>query len=593
MARAPHDASAGAGPESRGTQASAASPDIRLPHSADTLSRILPEEARSLAEPENREALAQAEVLFLRGQLREAEAGFLHLRKNAPHHPGLNMRLGEIYYRQNRLPEAAKALIAAAPYRPQDASLYNTLGYIMLRQNAPHDARKHFLHALGIRPEYFEAWMGLGACNCALGMMRQAMHSYERAVASHPNAAEAWNNLGVAANAVQDPKKARDAFAHAIDVNPDYARAHAGRASTLLMLGHPQEAEAEAAQAMALAPEDAEIFYTLSTIRRFRPDDADLVRMAARAEHEPLRDEDAVALHFALGKAFEDCGDIERAFDHMQKANAARRAQIDYDEAAHLTEMQQCRDIFTAEVMAAPGGQISDLPVFIVGMPRTGSSLLEQMLDCHPAISGAGERADFGTCAAGGYAPGLAVRMPPSFEQTGAAYLARMHQLAPHARRIIDKRLENFRFLGTIHRALPGARILHIRRNPEDCALSCFRTRFNGQVSYTYDLAEMGRYYRAYEQLMAHWHTVLPQHVLLDVVYEDLVQKPEETLHTILDFLGQPWNPACLSFFENMRPVQTASAADVRQPLYVRAIGRSRGYAKYLAPFRDARAGAA
>lgn len=541
--------------------------------------------AEGLTAPDNQRILKDAETKFIMGDLAGAEPLYRQLLKTASRHPGLHLRLGEICYRQNRLSEAAEYLEVAAAQRPRDRHLYNTLGYTHLRLGEPDQAKTFFSRALGVDQDYFEAWMGLGISDRTIGQMRPAMHAFERAVALRPQSAEAWNDLGVACNAMQMPIEARTAFDRAIAADPTFARAYAGRASTLMMLGFREAAEEAIREAVTRAPEDVQIFRLLTTIRRFEPEDADLARMDKLAQGNPaLSGADRMALDFALAKAFDDCGDAPRAFRHMQRANTAKRSMLSYDEAAHLGEMEKCAALFPQPFSGGQTGFHTDVPVFIVGMPRSGSSLLEHMLASHPEIAGIGERPDFGVCAAGGYAPGLAAKLPVNPARVGEAYLARIRQIAPRSRRIIDKRLDNFRFLGTIHSCLPDAHIIYIHRDAMDCCLSTYLNLFNGPVDYAYDPGELGRYYRGAERLMAHWRSVLPENVLLEVRYEDLVRDTEGVLRQILGFIGMEWNAACRHYITNAHPVMTASAAGVRSPVYQRAVGRAAAYAPWLGP---------
>jgi hypothetical protein len=238
-------------------------------------------------------------------------------------------------------------------------------------------------------------------------------------------------------------------------------------------------------------------------------------------------------------------------------------------------------------------GEQSSVPVFILGMPRSGSTLVEQILASHPKVFGAGEIDDFGKAILGlSGAARRAITSPEvvslmsgeQLRQLGASYVGRIKAAAPAAQRITDKMLENFRFTGLIHLALPNARIIHTRRDPIDTCLSCFSKRFAENLPYTYDLGELGRYYRAYEALMAHWRSVLPQNVMLEVRYEEVVADLEGQARRILAHCGLEWDPHCLDFHKTERPVRTASVAQVRQPIYKSSVGRWRAFESFLGP---------
>ena len=301
-----------------------------------------------------------------------------------------------------------------------------------------------------------------------------------------------------------------------------------------------------------------------------------------------LPDEDQTHLHFALGRIYGDLGQYQQSFRHLVEGNALKRKQLAYDEAAVLARFDVTRSLFSAEVMEerAGLGDPSDAPVFILGMPRSGTTLVEQILASHPEVHGAGELGDFEIAVA---SLGDADGTPPDvggeeLRAIGARYVERVRALAPAARRITDKMPGNFRFAGLIHLALPNARIIHTSRDPVDTCLSCFSILFGGDQPYSYDLGELGRYYRAYASLMAHWRAVLPKGFMLEVRYEALVADFEPQARRIVAHCGLAWDNSCLDFHTAARPVRTASSAQVRRPIYQSSVGRSRPYAGMLRP---------
>jgi hypothetical protein len=306
-------------------------------------------------------------------------------------------------------------------------------------------------------------------------------------------------------------------------------------------------------------------------------------------------------VHFALAKSYDDIGEQDRGFAHLLEGNAAKRRQIEYHEARELGAMDRIREVFTAGLMDAwiGPGDPSDLPVFIVGMPRSGTTLVEQVLASHHAVFGAGERPDLALTV-----ERLTERMGSlpfpeavwtlsgaELHQIGTAYVAALRMLAPDARRITDKMPANFRFAGLIPLILPRARIIHVVREPVDTCLSCFSKVFEGEQRFSYDLGELGRFHRAYQRLMAHWRTVLPANVLLEVNYEDMVGDLETAARRIVAHCGLPWDEACLEFHKTSRAVHTASVTQVRQPIYRGSVGRWRPDAALLRPLLEALSG--
>ncbi len=302
--------------------------------------------------------------------------------------------------------------------------------------------------------------------------------------------------------------------------------------------------------------------------------------------------EERADLLFALAKASADVGRNDESFRYYLDANRAMRSVIRYNEAAVLGGYESLPRSFTAELFRAKTGfgDPSAKPIFIVGMPRSGSSLIEQILASHRDVFGAGENPFFleavGSALAGASAD-PAQLAAERVRALGAEYLRRIGIVAPQATRLTDKMLNNDFFVGLIHLALPNARIVHIVRDPLDTCLSIFSKHFGATLAYAYDLAEIGRFYRAERHLMAHWQRVLPAHVMLQMRYEDVVADLEGQIRRMLDFCGLDWDPACLSFETTPRAVWTASATQVRRPLYRDAIGRWRPSDALLKPLLD------
>jgi len=348
-----------------------------------------------------------------------------------------------------------------------------------------------------------------------------------------------------------------------------------------------------------LAPKSGRFHQSLAEIKRYEAGEAHLAEMEALArEMRSLAEEEQMLLHFALGKALMDVGEHERAFHHLLEGNALKRRRICYNEQKTLSSLDQIRSAFTPELMRSysGGGVISELPIFILGMPRSGTTLIEQILASHPNVHGGGERSDFenavkGICTSDGsevaYPDCIRTLTKSKLQELGSRYLGSLRSIAPDASRITDKLPDNFRFVGLIHLAFPNARIIHVRRDPIDTCLSCFSKLFSGELSYTYSLEELGRYYQAYRKLMSHWREVLPGGAMLDVDYEALVADIEGQARRLVAYCGLAWHDGCLDFHRTKRPIRTASAAQVRQPIYNSSVGRWRPYRHLLRPLLE------
>jgi tetratricopeptide (TPR) repeat protein len=333
-------------------------------------------------------------------------------------------------------------------------------------------------------------------------------------------------------------------------------------------------------------PARAEIWYEKAAAKTFAPADPDIGAMQTLlASGRPYRDR--MLLHFALGKARFECGEIDAAFAHWHEGNRMKRAVIEYDPTAASRALHRGPAIAARPIAAVHGvitdARASDLPVFVVGMPRCGSSLIEQIIASHPDAHGGGEQTRLRQII-------LSLENGGRGEEarTAETALRSLSRFAPAAARIVDKDLMNFQHLGLIHRLFPRARIIHCRRDPMDTCFSAYSKLFAGDLPFAYELRELGLYYRDYDALMAHWRRTLPAENFLEVDYETLVSQPDETSRRLVDFLGLPWHEACGRFFETTRTVNTASFAQVRQPIYRSSVGRSAALLDHLRPLVEA-----
>jgi tetratricopeptide (TPR) repeat protein len=482
--------------------------------------------------------------------------------------------------------------------QPEDAKAHYNLANALTQLGRPAEAIPHYTKALEIRPGFAAARNNLGNVLQTLGRHDEAVAHYEAAVASNPGYAEAYHNLGKACSALNRYEDAIAAHEKAVAIDPSKPMVHNDLAAAHLVLGHLREAYAGFAAAVARAPRNAAIHLNLAGLAPFRANDPRLAALEKLAEHgQSLSENDQIALHFALGKAHADLKNSQRSFRHLLAGNALKRRQIKYDERATLEGFARMRATFTSELMGASRGcgYYSRAPIFIVGMPRSGTTLLEQILASHSGVFGAGELDDFADAVTD--LAGASENIPEfistlsvdKLRHLGRRYIDRVSARAPGATRITDKLPANFAYVGLIHLALPNARIIHARRDPVDTCLSCFSILFgDDSLPYTYDLAELGRYYHAYTELMRHWQTVLPEGVMLNVCYEDIVYDLERQARQLVAHCGLEWEDQCLEFHRTQRPVQTASVTQVRRPIYHDSVGRSRAYADMLRPLLDA-----
>jgi tetratricopeptide (TPR) repeat protein len=539
------------------------------------------------------------DVLWCLGRLDDAEKALRRAIALSPQFAEAFTNLGNTLRAQGKLGEAESAHRQAIALKPHFAQAYNNLGNVLLDLGRLDDAEKALRHAIALSPQFAEAFTNLGCTLREQGRLGDAETACRQAIALRPDQAELHSNLG---NVLRDQDKlieAEAAYRHAIVLKPNFADAYKNLGSTLMYLGRLADARQAMELAVQLAPRNASAFLILSEVRHFGAGDPFLAAMEELAQNiASLPVTQQIELHFALAKAYEDVGRRDDSFRQLLAGNALKRGQIAYDETATLGAAERIRAVFTPELMRRlqDFGEPSSVPLFIVGMPRSGTTLIEQILASHPQVFGAGELPNLGKAAVsirpteGGTLPFPDAMLNISGEhlqRLGARYVSAITQLAPTATHITDKMPSNFFFAGLLHLALPNARIIHAVRNPIDTCMSCFSKLFTAGQHYTYDLAELGRYYRHYQSLMAHWHRLLPPGRILDVRYEDVVADLEGQARRIVAHCGLEWNASCLAFHQTERPVRTASATQVRKPIYKSAIRRWLADEAFLMPLLD------
>ncbi|HUO23761.1 MAG TPA: sulfotransferase [Caulobacteraceae bacterium] len=506
--------------------------------------------------------LASGAALARQGRLNQAEAVFRQLLAAEPDQADARYNLGVVLRDQGRMVEAEAAFRAALQVRPGHAESWNNLGQALLARKAAMAAAQAFRQALALKPDHARALNNLGAAMLDLGSLDAAVDAFRRAIDLNPAYAKAHNNLGVALQYQGALPQAAAAFAQAVQADPAYAEARLNLAG------------------LTPAGPDADRL-------------ADEIAALARGETgAPARS----ALLFALGHLREQAGQFDAAFDAFAEANALRRQDLSFDIAAAEARLEAIAAAFRPDLLArlAGAGIASHRPIFIVGMPRSGTTLIEQILSAHPAVQGGGELRAMGEIISAHGAPAapfpswVADLSPEACARLGQAYLAALPPAAPGQTRVTDKAVSNIETVALIHLILPRAAIIHCRRDPWDAAMSCFATRFSEGQDFAYDLTELGRYWRACERLMDHWRAILPPGRMLEIDYEAVVGDLEGQARQLIAHCGLEWDPACLAFHASGREVRTASAAQVRRPLYGSSIGRWRRFEHRLGPLIEA-----
>lgn len=518
----------------------------------------------------------------------------------------LNPRFADAHFnRANALKHLGRIEEALASYRnaielkPEFADAYYSKGRALQQLARWEEALACYEKVISLQANSFDAFFERANVLKELNRLQDALGSCDEAIALKPEVAEAHCNRGVLLRELGRAEEAHLSYQRAITLWPEFADAYNDMGLVLRELGQFEDGCSAFQKAIDIEPRKAAAYFNLADSKKFAIDDPHLIAMQELASAPDLSSAERMCLDFALGKANADIKDYRRSFQHLLAANSAKRASISYDEDKMFALFDSIETIFGRDLIEANAGagDPSGQPIFILGMPRSGTSLVEQIVASHPAVYGGGElttlrltaqerrSADGATISYPYYLPDLD-RF--AFADIGARYLAELGKLGSKKERVSDKMLSNYYFIGLIHLALPNAKIIHTIRNPVDTCISCFSKLFATGQDFTYDLGELGRYHKRYERLMAHWRRVLPEGSILDVQYEDIVADLEAEARRILSYCELPWDDRCLSFHETDRPVRTASVMQVRQPIYKSAVGRWRDYEEFIGPLLTA-----
>ena len=528
------------------------------------------------------------------GLLDRAEQHWLRALALRPGYPQPHSNLSNLLNDQGQHDRAAEHARRAIELNPQMADAYINLAAVETARDRHQDALRTLGALLSFAPSHPTGLAAQALSLKQLDQLEPALEAAQQAVAAGPQSAEAHNAHGMVLQAMGRFQPALAAFDRAAAL-PGLATEKALVNRATLYMEHGRKAEATAAfdRALAAFPASASAWFNSADLRRFTPNDPAIDRMEALlSEGGAVAANDRMMLHFALGKAWLEIGESERGFHHLHAGNRMKRAQIQFDSAATSQWLVSIAEVFTPAQLdrLGGGGAPSALPVFVLGMPRSGTTLIEQILASHPAVHGAGELLHVQRLAdsIGAFPEAVAGLAPKQLAALGEAYLAQVAPLAQGRRHVVDKMPANFMYAGLIRLMLPGARIIHSRRNPVDTCLSCYSKLFTSEQAFSYDLAELGQFHLGYQTLMAHWRAVLPASHFLEVDYEAMVADPEAETRRLLDFLGLPWNPAVLQFHTTDRVIRTASVNQVRQPIYQSSAGRWRQHAAQLGPLLEA-----
>ena len=474
------------------------------------------------------------------------------------------MSLGRSLMHQDKAGEAELAFRKAVQIKPDSAEVLVSLGYACQIGGKHEVAIAHWRQALRLKPDSYEAYLGIGKSMLSLGKPDEARTHCEKATKLNPNPVDAIVEMASIAHHSGDIDKAHELLLPLMESGVKNIQAAIVFANTCKERGQLRDGLVYVERVLTAKP-----------------------RMNATAWRRAL---------FNLGKLYDAAGDYDRAFDYYRQANTAK--QCSFDAERHRAETDAFMSFHTPECMARlPRASVrSERPIFVVGMMRSGTTLIEQILSSHPAVFGANELPDIVNIAHSmpailnsntRYPQCLSQLTQEKLDELALAYLKRLGEFSMDAARIVDKAPVNFRHLGLIELMFPDARVIHCMRDPRDSCLSNYFHDYVHSHGYSYDLSNLGSFYRDYRRVMRHWRGIL-NIALLEVQYEELVANPEVMIRRIVSFCGLEWNDRCLSFHKNERYVNTPSYDQVRQPMYSKSAGRWKNYEHHLGPLIEA-----
>jgi tetratricopeptide (TPR) repeat protein len=495
----------------------------------------------------------------------------------------------------NRIPEAERLLREQLRESPTDVAAIRMLAEVAARVGRLDDAEALLERCLELAPGFQAARQNYAMVLHRANKPEPALEQVNHLLAEEPGNPGARNLKAVVLCRVGDYLPAIELYDGLLAEYPDHGRIWLSQGHALKTAGLRERAVAAYRRSIALDPGFGEAYWSLANLKTFRFEASDIVAMTAQLQRTDLDSEQRCQFEFALGKAHEDAGDPARSFAHYRQGNDIRRSAMPYRADDATVRVRRSRELFTPDFLASRRGSGSAAPdpIFIVGLPRSGSTLVEQILSSHPSVEGTMElpevialthdlRRQGADLRGGSYHDVLATLDADALRALGERYLERTRvQRKTDAPFFIDKMPNNFFHVGLIHLMLPNARIVDVRRHPMACCFSGYKQYFARGQNFSYGLQDIGRYYRDYLSLMAHFDQVLPGRVHR-VVYEHLVEDTEAGVRSLLDYCGLPFDPACLRFFENDRPVRTASSEQVRQPIYREGLDQWRHFEPWL-----------
>jgi tetratricopeptide (TPR) repeat protein len=502
----------------------------------------------------------------------------------------------QLFYRGNKLIEQGAYAEAAAHYKQaieldsSHAEALNNLGSSLSHLGRFEEAEQCFREAIAAKPNFSDPHSNLGVMLRQKSYLFDSEASLRRALKLRPTDIDARINLGLTLVLLGRLREASACFAKGLKAKPREFRAFFGMGQIAMVEGRFEEAETLFRHTIDMCPNMTSAWAALAFTRKMTNADSEWRKSAEELVAGTSHPMEEAQLRFALGKYCDDVNDFAQAFQYFKRGNELLKAAADdYDRKERSRFIDGLIRVYSREAIAKieVPGSTSMKPVFVVGMPRSGTSLAEQIIASHPAAHGVGELDFWNSPALKEAGTTTGMLSEAARPKVAEEYLGIVERLAGNARRVINKAPVNSDFLGMIYSVFPNARVIYMRRDPIDTCLSCYFQQFLTGINFTFDLSDLVHYYREHQRMMEHWRSVLPPGFILEVPYEELVVDQESWSRKMLDFIGLEWDPRVLEFHTNKRQVTTASAWQVRQKIYKSSVARWHNYEKFIGPLKS------
>lgn len=537
-------------------------------------------------------------IYKIQGKTKQAIEFYEAAIEASPHFVESYYNLGALFLHEQLFTQAIEYLTRAIHLLPTFVQAHCHLGLAWLGLEKCNNAISHFEKALQLNPDNDEVYYGFAKLHLYQHYYREAVHHVHKAISLNPQRIEYYQFLADIYRQQGQYTQALKTIEQAIKMDSTSAYSYLCKGNLFMEWGKTSQAEEEFAKIATNSDPNTRVLahYSLVQLRKITEDNPSLKDlMCISLNNQALSPSKLEYVYFALGKCYDDMGEGAKAFEYFTEGCRLKRQRITFNIADQVQFTQNIIQCFTKQTVeylqnfANP----SALPIFIVGMPRSGGTLVEQIISSHPQVYGAGELKYLNDLILypvknnqkiNYYPERISQLSSETWVAIAEKYLSYLRRFSQDAIRVTDKMPYNFLTIGVIHALFPNAKIIHVKRNPLDTCLSCYTKLFTEGQLYSYDLIELGQYYQCYEQIMAHWRQILPAHAWLDIEYESIVNYLEDEVKALITFCDLPWDPACLTFYQSKRQVRTASFLQIRQPVYKTSVERWRRYEQELSP---------